>query len=104
MEEVEAVMGGWGQLGLLTGIIILLVTSLVRGLLKPKSHVDELREQWEKRLADRDALIAEQRETIRLLDKRNELLAEQVRHMTEGVRLTTAVVQALPAAIEGASP
>lgn len=71
----------WAQLATFSGLISLVVLSLIRGWLRPKSTVDELVAQLEKRLADRDELIEALREQNRLLDERNDLLADQVQRL-----------------------
>jgi hypothetical protein len=95
-EGIDGALGSWGSLGAFTGLVILVVTSIIRGWLKPKASVDELVAQLQKRLDDRDALIAEQRKTIEAMDKRNDLLSEQVTRLVEVGHTSNAALQALP--------
>ena len=95
-DGAEAALGAWGSLGAFSGLVALVVTSIIRGWLKPKASVDELVAQLEKRLADRDELIKEQRKTIEAQDRRNDLLSEQVRQLVEVGHTSNAVLQAIP--------
>lgn len=88
----------WASLTTWIGLAAFVVVSVARGWLKPKSSVDELKEQWEKRIADKDALIAELRETNRLQDERNDLLANQVAQMVEAAHMSAAALSSLPQA------
>ena len=81
---------GWG------GLVTLAVVSLIRGWLVPKLIQDRIESLYAERLADRDARIAELVTTYAIVDKRNDMLAEQIRELTEGIRTSNAVVAALP--------
>jgi hypothetical protein len=95
----------WAQLATFSGLITLVVLSLIRGWLVPKSTVDRLMEQSEKRLADRDELIEALREQNNLLDERNDLLAAQVRQLVDmghsSLRTITDSAGGVPRAPEG---
>lgn len=86
---------GWG------GLVTLTVVSLLRGWLVPRLTVDKIEAVNAARLADKDARIAELVRANDAVDRRNDMLAENVRELTEGIRTSNAVVSALPAARGG---
>lgn len=88
----------WASLTTWVGLASFVMVSVIRGWLKPKSSVDELKEQWEKRIADKDELIRELRATVTLLDERNDLLADQVRQLVEVGHTSAAALSSLPRA------
>jgi hypothetical protein len=88
---------GWG------GLVTLAVVSLIRGWLVPKLIQDRIESLYAERLADRDARIVELVAAYAIVDKRNDLLAGQVRELTEGIRTSNAVLAALPAVRGGVS-
>jgi hypothetical protein len=81
---------GWG------GLVTLAVLSLIRGWLVPKLIQDRIEVLYAERLSDRDKRIAELAAAYATVDRRNDMLAEQIRELTEGIRTSNAVVAALP--------
>jgi len=86
----------WASLTTWIGMASFVVISVIRGWLRPKSFVDEIVAQLEKRLADRDELIKELRASYAAVDARNDLLADQVRQLLEVGHTSAAALQALP--------
>lgn len=78
------------------GIVTLVVVSLIRGWLVPKLTQDRIERLYAERLSDRDARILELARAYEIVDRRNDLLAEQIHELTVGLRTSTAVVAALP--------
>lgn len=85
------------------GLVVLFVLSIYFNLLIPKKTVDNilriqksLTDLQEQRINDRDEIIAELRKTNEALDKRNDLLADQVRQLIEVGKTTNAAINALP--------
>lgn len=86
----------WQSLGLWGSLIALTVVSVIRGWLVPKVQQDRIEALYAARLADRDARIVELLRTTEAVDQRNDMLANQVRELADGVRTSNAVVAALP--------
>jgi len=92
MEVSQVFLSPWLNLGV-GGLVIFAV---VFGLLVPKRSVDKLIIILESRLRDKDFVISELTKTNSALDQRNDMLADQVRLLTEVARTTNAAISALP--------
>lgn len=88
--------GATAQFGFGVGVVLLVVVALLRGTLRPQSSVDREQRHLEARLAEKDLIIKEQRETIRAQDQRNDELAKQVGRLTEIGRTANAALSSLP--------
>lgn len=94
--EVMDALGPWGQFGILVTMVGLVVTSLVRGWLRPVSSVDREIKHLEARLSDRDDTIKELKEANVLLRKTNDTLATAVKESLEIGRTSNAALTSLP--------
>jgi len=88
--------GPIAQFGFGIGVVLVVVTALLRGTLRPQSSVDREQKHLEARLAEKDLIIAEQRETIRAQDQRNDELAKQVGRLVEVGHTANAALSSLP--------
>ena len=85
----------WAGIATYTGLAAFVVLALVREWLIPRStHLREI--------AYREARISELKATNELVDARNDMLADQIRMLTDGLRTSNAALSALPAAIRDA--
>ncbi len=78
------------------GIGGLVIITIIFGLLVPKRSVDKLLRVMEMRLLEKDSIIEELRKTNAVVDQRNDMLADQVRLLTEVGKTTNAAISALP--------
>lgn len=79
----------WSALGTFSGLAVLIVISIMRGWLIPKAT-------HEREIAHYEARITELKSTNDLVDARNDMLAEQIRMLTDGLRTSNAALSALP--------
>lgn len=95
-NEVMDAIGPWGQLGLVFGSIMLIITGFARGWLRPSSSVDREQKHLEGRMADRDALIVELKEQNSFLTETNRIQATSIKEFIEVGRTSNAALRALP--------
>ena len=74
------------------------VLGIIRGWIYPGRVVHAMLQEMRARLADRDAEIERLREINAALDKRLDMLVEQVRLMVDANRTSNAAIRSLPAA------
>lgn len=79
----------WAGVATYTGLAALVVLSVIRGWLIPRSS-------HEREIAHYEARIVELKATNELVDARNDMLAEQIRMLTDGLRTANAALSALP--------
>jgi len=83
-------------LGLAGGMLVMFVAALSRGWLWTGAAVARVTEQLQLRIDDRDEAIKQLRATNESHDKRNDLLADQIRELVEVGRTSNAALTALP--------
>ena len=93
--DIPQFISPWLDLGA-GGLVVLFVLSIYFNWLVPRKSVDKLLQVQKDRLNDRDDLIAELRKTNEALDKRNDMLADQVRELVEIGKTSNAAISALP--------
>lgn len=94
--DIPQFISPWLDLGA-GGLVVLFVLSIYFNWLIPRKSVDKLLQVQKDRLNDRDNLITELRRTNEAIDKRNDLLADQVRQLVEIGKTSNAAISALPA-------
>lgn len=113
MDAVTDAAAAAGPWVLLVGTLVGAIRAVFVGALVPRPQVDELKEQWEARLADLEQRLTEshQREqdwrtAYERTDERADVTGAQVAELLTIARTTDAVLQALPLAApaSGAAP
>lgn len=96
--EVLDALGPWGQLGVIVGVVSLVITGFVRGWIFTKWSVEWQNKHLEARLVDRDATIAEQKATIKILMETNAVNGKSIQELVEIGRTSNAALKSLPRA------
>jgi hypothetical protein len=97
-QEVMDALGPWGQLGLIVGTVMLVITGFARGWLRPSSSVDREQKHLEGRLADKDKIIEQLTTANDTLLKTNQIQAKTITQFIEVGRTSNAALASLPRA------
>jgi len=83
-------------LGIIGGLITLIITGFAKGWLRPSTSVDSEQKHLEGRMADKDAMITELKETNKFLLETNRVQARAIAEFTEVGKTSNTVLAALP--------
>lgn len=88
-------LGPFANLGGWLIVVLMVVLSMIRGWLISASQIEKLIAIYELLLKDKDNQIENWRQAFHNSDARGDILAENQRELTEAVRTTNNLIQAL---------
>lgn len=84
-------------------MLTLVIVAIVKGMLVPRSVLEDVRKDRDARLQEVQAVADMWKEAFQESDKRSSILAEQNRELLQQGRTTNSLIAAIPKAVEKAA-